>query len=542
VSLVAGLFFTGLLAAAPDSSKAAVASKTAVAARIYEEGRKAERAGRMARAYLLYSQAAALEPANQLYWLKSQAVQSRAALESPPKLASKAADPPATAAKSPFDDLSPKDRSAERTPQPPVQLQGAPGSKDFDLRVDAKALWAEVARAYQLETVFDGDYQTGQTGPPLHFEITEADYRQALHAAEAATGSFIVPISRRLFLVVKDTEQKRREMEPTLAASIPVPQAIATQELVEISQAVRQLFTLEHMAWDSQRNMVVMRDRVSRVVPARQVFEELVHHRPQVDIELELLEVDRSSSLAYGVDLPTTFQLIYMGTFWNSPLVIPSTISKLLTFGGGQTKFGIGIADATLLANLSKSTAQTLSRTDVHAIDGMPASIHVGDRYPVMTAGYFGPASSSQGGQVYRPPPSFSFEDLGVNVKVTPHIHGMDEVTLDVETEFKVLSGGSNNGIPIISSRKLVTKVRLRESEWGVVTGLMSASEARTIHGIVVLSDIPVLGQLLRKTNKDESTSEVLIIIKPTLLNLPPNQFVTPAIFTGSEMRPITPL
>jgi len=531
VSLMAGLSSAALLAATAAGDSAA---------KIYEEARKAERSGHMASAYLLYSQAAALEPTNQLYWLKSQAVQSRAAIESPPKVLAKAEDSAAPAAAgTAFDDLSPKDRSAARIPQPPVRLQGAPGLKDFDLRADAKALWVQVARAYNLDAIFDGDFQTG---PPLRFQITQADFRGALHAAEAATGSFVVPISGRLLLVVKDTEQKRREVEPTMFAAIPVPQAIATQELVEIAQAVRQLFTLEHMAWDSQQNLVVMRDRVSRVVPALQVFEELVHHRPQVDIELELLEVDRSYSLAYGLDLPTTFQLIYMGTFWNSPLAIPTTISKLLTFGGGKTKFGIGISDATLLANMTQSNSRTLVRTDVHAIDGMPASVHVGDRFPVMTAGYFGPASSSQGGQVYLPPPSFSFEDLGVNVKVTPHIHGMDEVTLDLETEFKVLSGGSNNGIPIISSRKLATKVRLREGEWGVVSGLLTSSEARTIHGIAGLMNIPALGQLLRKTNKDESTSEVLVIIKPTLLSLPPNQSVTPTIWTGSEMRPATPL
>jgi len=527
VSLMAGLLSTGLAA-------------TGDAAKVYEEGQQAERSGRMARAYLLYSQAAALEPTNQMYWLKSQAVQSRAALESPPKVPAKVTESdPVAADSTAFDKLSPKDRSAARIPQPPVALQGAPGFKDFDVRADAKALWVQVAHAYNLDAVFDGDFQTG---PPVHFQITQADFRGALHAAEAVTASFIVPISRRLLLVVNDNEQKRRDLEPTVFATILVPQAVATQELVEIAQAVRQLFTLEHMAWDSQQNMVVMRDRISRVVPARQVFEELIHHRPQVDIELELLEVDKSDSLAYGVDLPTALQLVYLGTFWNSPLAIPATVSKLLTFGGGRTKFGIGIADATLLAKMDRSNARTLVRTDVRAIDGMPASIHVGDRFPVMTAGYFGPASSSQGGQVYLPPPSFAFEDLGVNMKVTPHIHGMDEVTLDLETEFKVLTSGSSNGIPIISSRKLATKVRLREGEWGVVSGLLSSSEARTIHGLAGLTSIPVLGQLLRKTSLDESTSEVLVIIKPTLLNLPPNQFVMPAIWTGSETRPSTPL
>jgi len=524
-----------LLAALP------LAAATPAAARIYEEARQAERAGQMTRAYLLYSQAAALEPTNQFYWLKSQAVQSRAALESPPKLrdsGSKTADAVADPS-SALDELSPKDRSAERNPQPPVLLKASAGTQDFDLRADSKSLWVQVAHAFGLDTVFEGDYTAG---PPLRFRVTGADYRDAIHALEAATGSFVVPISKRLFLVVKDTEQKRREIEPTVLLTVPVPQVTTTQELVEIAQAIRQLFTLEHIAWDSQQNMVILRGRVSAVVPARQVFDDLLRHRPQVSIELDLLEVDRTSSLAYGVDLPTTVPLMYLGTFWNSPLSIPSTVTQLLTFGGGQTMFGIGVASATVLANMSLSGSRTVLRTDVRAVDGLPATMHVGDRLPVLTAGYFGPQNFSQGGQVYLPPPSFTFEDLGVTMKVTPRIHGMDEVTLDLETEFKVLGGSSVNGILIISNRKLTSKVRLREGEWGVIAGLMTSSQARTINGIAGLSSLPVLGPLFRKTNKDESSTAVLLAIKPTLLDLPPDQFVTHAIWTGSEAKPLTPL
>ena len=167
--------------------------------------------------------------------------------------------------------------------------------------------------------------------------------------------------------------------------------------------------------------------------------------------------------------------------------------------------------------------------------------MHAGDKFPVMSSGYFGP-TNFQNGQVYQPPPSFTFEDLGVTMKVTPHIHGMDEVTLELEAEFKVLSGQSLNGIPVISSRKLTSKVRLREGEWGVVGGLMTSSEARTIQGIAGLSQIPVLGQLIRSNTKDVNTIDVLMLIKPTLLNLPPDQFVSPPIWTGSDARPPTPL
>jgi len=513
------------------------------AAKLYEAGRKAEHAGKMVQAFVLYSQAAQLEPANQVYWMKSQAVQSRAALQSPPDVSDNPPNEPATASVSDpapvFDDIGKADRAVEKTPQQPPELRGTAGLKDVDVRADAKSIWQQVARSFGLDTVFDGDYEAG---PVVHFQLAQADYRQALHAAETITGSFIVPISSRLFLVVKDTDQKRKDLEPTVAVAIRVPQATSTQELTEISQAVRQLFQIEHVALDSQQSMVVLRDRISRVMPARQIFEELLHHRPQVEIEMDLLELDRSESLAYGLDLPTTFQLAYLGTFWNSPVSIPSTITSLMSFGGGQSLFGIGVASATVIANLTQSNAKTLVSTNIRALDGLAASMHIGDRLPVLTSGYFGPSSFSTGGQVYMPPPSFTFEDLGVNLKVTPRIHGMDEVTLDLETEFKVVSGQSLNGIPVISSRKITTKLRLREGEWGVVAGLLTSSEARTIHGIAGLSSIPVLGQLLRKTNKDESTSDVLLILKPTLLNLPLDQYVTPTISTGSDTRPLTPL
>lgn len=514
------------------------------AAQLFAQARKEELAGHIVKAYLLYSQAAALEPENQFYTIKAQAMQARAALESPPS-------PPASSSKTEapeeaapiFDNLTAKDLASEKTPRPPVELQASPGRKDFDLHGDAKSLWGQVTHAFGLDCVFDGDYEAGR---PLRFELANVDYRDALHGLEAATGSFLVPVSRRLVLVVKDTEQKRRDVEPTETAVIRVPQATTTQELQEIATAVRQLFNLEHLAFDTQQNQVVLRARDSLVEPARRLFEELLHHRPQVNIEVRLVEVDLSNSLAYGLDLTPTIPLLYLGSFWNSPLsalasAVP-TGAGLLTFGGGMSMFGFAIGTATAMATETDSTTRTLVRSDVRAVAGTATSLHVGERLPVLTAGYFGPASFSQGGQVYMPPPSFTFEDLGVSLKVTPHVNGMAEVTLDLETEFKEVTGQSLNGIPIISSRKLTTKVRLTEGESAVVAGLLTSDEMRSIAGVAGVAEIPGLGALFRQTNKSLQTSEVLLVIKPTLLNLPPDEFETPSIFTGSETRPLTPI
>src|SRR5205823_10555254 len=116
---------------------------------------------------------------------------------------------------------------------------------------------------------------------------------------------------------------------------------------------------------------------------------------------------------------------------------IPSGLAGVVTFGGGKTLIGIGVAQAQALFNQSINSVRSLFRAQMRSTDSQAAVFHVGDKFPVITQGYFGSVPTSQQGQVFQPPPSFTFEDLGVQVKVTPHVHGADGVTLAVETSFE---------------------------------------------------------------------------------------------------------
>jgi len=174
-------------------------------------------------------------------------------------------------------------------------------------------------------------------------------------------------------------------------------------------------------------------------------------------------------------------------------------------------------------------------------VDNQPATMHVGDRYPIMTAGYCGPASFSGPGS-YSPPPSFTFEDLGLTMKVTPTVHQMTSVSLDIDAEFKVLSGAADNGIPIISSRVLKSKADLRFDEWAVVAGLLNSTDARTIAGLAGVSRVPVLSQLTNKREHDRTSDEVLIMLRPHLITLPASVSATHIFRMGSDNRPLTPM
>jgi hypothetical protein len=233
----------------------------------------------MAEAYLLYSEAAAMSPQNKTYWLRSQAVRTRATLEAkvvPPVDAAAdaaAAAPIEETPAPPIPVATPEDRAEVRRLLPPVELKAQPGTQDFDLKLDAKALFEKVGKAFGLDCLFDDDFQAG---PSLRFQLTGVHYRDALHGLEAATGSFIVPITDRVFLVVKDTPQKRTEREPTAAIALRLPEATNPQDFNSIITAVQQAFAIEKVAFDTQNNSVILRDRVSKVIPARMMFEDLM--------------------------------------------------------------------------------------------------------------------------------------------------------------------------------------------------------------------------------------------------------------------------
>jgi len=245
---------------------------------LVRKAKQAEKAGDLADAYVYYSQASALQPKNRGYRQHASALQARGAARPAPTPAVAKTEPDASDpdpleyhASIPedimFDSLTMRQLSRERQLSSPPTLNAGPGQFDFDLTDTARGLFDKVAAKLNLQIVYDSDYP--QTGDRIHFQVTKMDYREALEALDAATGSFVVPLSSKAIMVARDSTAKRNDLEQYITLTVKVPQIITTQELTEIVQLVRQITSVEKIGWDTDSDQIVMRDRVSRVALAQ---------------------------------------------------------------------------------------------------------------------------------------------------------------------------------------------------------------------------------------------------------------------------------
>ena len=497
------------------------------AEQLFERAQKAERSGQLVNAYVLYAEAAAANPKNLMYWQRAQALRPTASLlsVSQPKLSELA---PEQIDPSLFGRITDQDLEQTRKPLAPVRLKAVPGRFDLDFSGDSRSLWEQLAAALHLKIVFETQYQPTR---PLRFQVTDVEYRDALRDLEAATNSFLVPVSDQLIFVANDTPQKRTDFERTAAVVVPFTETISLQEIQEVATSVRGTLDIQKLMVDTQRHLILIRDRVTKVRLAQKLLEDLLRPRAQVAIEVEILTTDRSSSLSYGLSLQTAYPLVNFPVKSYLLNVIPQGFANFVSFGGGASLLGLGVTSAKLFATVSKSSANTLLQSEIVALEGQPSTLHIGEKYPILTSGYFGTTTGS--GQVYTPPPTFNFEDLGLVLKVTPHIHGNEEVTLDISAAFELLAAGSSNGIPVIANTKYESKVTVGTGEWAILAGLMTASESHTISGIPLLSAIPLLQN--KSTNRNDG--QTLIVLKPHILVEPPTETPTWRAWTGSETR-----
>lgn len=513
------------------------AATDSAAAKFARDAHEAEASGQLVRAYLLYAEALARDPHNSSYRANRDALATAAKLLTQAQIQTadvsediKAIEASRPTPEPPIETASRRDWESDGTLQPLPRIEPNASIHDFNLRADEKSMLEQVSAAYGVRAIWDPQLEPQ---PNLHFQIDGAGFRAAMEALTAVTHTFVFPISKHVLFFVRDTEMKRTELEPNILLTFPLPNSLNQQDLVEAATAIRTVLNLRTIGWDSASRTVLIRDRYTRAQAARSLMESVLLPKGQLSVEVQFLTFDSDRSFHYGIALPTAFRLIDFGNFGGLKSVLPSSIpnAAFMAFGGGASLFGVGLTSATLFATYSESYSRSLYDATVVVGDRQTAMLHIGDKYPIPQTIYSG--NTQQAGSIYNPIGQVTLEDLGIILKMTPRINGKGDIDLDLEASLKSLGAQTPSTIPEIAQREFKGSVSMREGQWAVLAGLDLTSRSVSRTGLVGLSHIPGVNQVLSENTRDTQSSNTLLVIKPTITRLPMSSAISPQYLLG---------
>lgn len=108
---------------------------------------------------------------------------------------------------------------------------------------------------------------------------------------------------------------------------------------------------------------------------------------------------------------------------------------------------------------------------------------------------------------------------VGISLEITPFVAENGDISVDVKTSVSDVTGMGVTGLPVVSTREVTTRISVPQGESIVIGGLQDESERTTIKKLPLLGDIPILGYLFRSTSTDKRTTNIIIVITPTLIS-----------------------
>ena len=383
-----------------------------------------------------------------------------------------------------------------------------PGSLVFR-DASSRDVFTAIARLGGISLVFDPQFRD----TPVTLDLRNASLEDALNAVAGATRTFFRVTAPQTVIVVPDTAAKRREYEEEVVRTFYLSNA----DPKETMDMLRLVLDARRLSLLTATNAIVIKDTPEHIVAASHMLSAIDKAKPEVIIDVQLLEVDRTRLLEYGLQIASPNQ-----PGINGSVTIAADANQTLTLSMLKNLSASDI----LLTNLPglyyrllKSDANTriLANPQLRASEGATASARFGDRVPVPVT-TFTPIAT--GGTPQQPIVSYNYENIGVNIDITPRTHHDDDVTLLLNIAVTNISGSGFGGLPTFGNREIKTQIRLRDGETNLLAGLIRDDERRQVDGIPGLTDLPGVGRIFSNTTKNTQQTDIVLTLTPHIVRV----------------------
>ena len=369
----------------------------------------------------------------------------------------------------------------------------------------SRQVFSALGRFADLSVVFDPQFRD----QPVTIDLRNVELSSALASLTGATGTFYRVTAQRTITIVPDTQAKRTEYEQEVVQTFYLSNA----DLRETIDLLRIVVDARRIAPIAATNALSIKDTPERVSAAGRLISSIDKARPEVVIDVELLEVDRTRFREFGLQFASV----------GSPGIDGSaTVDGQLTLRDlrNLTQSDIFFTNLPgLFYRLLKtdSSTRTLANPQLRTSEGVAAEARFGERVPVPVTTF---APIATGGVAQQPITSFNYQDIGVNIAITPRTHHDDEVSLALVIEISSISGTGFGGLPTFGNRSINTEIRLRDGETNLLAGLIRDDERQVIEGVPGLSDLPLVGRLFANTRQETQETDVVLMLTPRIVRM----------------------
>ncbi len=389
-----------------------------------------------------------------------------------------------------------------------LDLPGATALPDSLVFRDAgsRDVFVSLGRFAGINVIFDPAFRDTTVSVDLRDTTLEA----ALEAVAASTQNFVRSTGPGTITVIPNTPAKRREYEREVVRTF----YLSNVDLQEAIDLLRIVIDARRVAPISATNAITIKDTPEKVDAAARVLKAIDKARAEVVIDVELLEVDRTELLEYGLQFTSPGADGIEGQLdVNRQGLTLSDVTSL-------TQSGIFVTNVPgLFYRLLKNDAntRTLANPHLRTSEGVPAQARFGERVPVPVTTF---APIATGGVAQQPITSFNYENIGVNIDITPRTHHDGDVSLALRIEISNISGVGFGNLPTFGNRSIDTTIRLHDGETNMLAGLIRDDERDVLAGIPGLSDVPVLGRLFARTRRESQQTDIVLLLTPRIIRV----------------------
>ena len=395
---------------------------------------------------------------------------------------------------------------------------------------DAKVVYQAIGKAAGINVLFDPDYNSKR----IQVDLNNVSLLDALRIVGVMSNTFWRPVTDNTIFVAQNTRTKRTELDEQAVQTFYLTNAWQQNDLNDVQTALRNVMPNAKVYGVQSQNAIVMRGTPDELLLAQKLIDDLDKARAEVVVDIAVLEVSKNWERTLGIAWPSSIGVALQPNCSATNSCSTSTTSTTTTGTTGTTTtsptlynlahlnatdFAVTVGSATLNLLLTDNNTKILQSPRIRATDGQKATMKIGSRIPIATGSYQTGAATALVSSLVNT--QFQYQDVGVNIEMTPSVHYDHDVTLKIKIEVSAESGTETiSGVtePIISQRVVDQMIRLREGEASILGGIQNKQEAENWTGIPGLSAIPILKYIFGSKDHTIQDDDIVFVVVPHIV------------------------